>query len=439
MTESLSSLELIPGGSPSQREQIDIDLIARALPAVGPYGLWANLELFASSGEVAEIDLLVLGHHALYLIDIKHWHGHLSGHGNTWTLTPPGGSPSAVASPLSRLLPLANQVKHKLILADPALDGLRIEPILFVPDNELELALASPARSRIMTPRDLIAVLQRGELPNTSPYPAWEPVDEALARSVMRVLDGLRRLPRPGYGSLAEEAFRLHRYLTGNLHELLGPAAGDIERMEEIEEVAASWVVSCAFMRALEDRGLLERSALVSEQTDTVARQSHADAPPSPARTNVAALIEAATRWPGCAPILDAPHNPIWTIWPSEQGARALLDFFWPSGGRRPRWSFGRDAGDPWSVLYHELSPFLRKAHGWVATPGFVGALLLELTLAPILDHLQRHRTPQHIPAAVPERLAQVLACRTLHRAVLRARSAGRLCGDSVVEQLCQA
>jgi hypothetical protein len=283
-------------------------------------------------------------------------------------LTAPDGSSRIVDDPRPHLRSLARHLKRALVREDAALSRLWIEPLVFVPNRDLHVDL--PTREGIVTPEQLVSVLQRGALPQ-APDPVRDPVDENSARTVMQVLDNLRSGRRPGYGNLAEEASRLHRSLAADLvqqtHAATGAKAAERER---IEEAALAWIVSCAFVRGLEERGLLERSE----------RQ------PSPARDALIAMLTAAGRRGPCEDILAAPNNPMWRMLPSDQGAQELLDFFWPPGNQRPRWSFGRGADSSWTTLYQELSRPLRETHGWIATPGFVSKLILRLTLGAVLD-----------------------------------------------------
>ncbi len=70
-------------------EQSAIDLLAGALPDRPPFHAWSNFEFFADDGSINEVDALVVSARCIYLIEIKHWIGKISGNHQTWTRTTP--------------------------------------------------------------------------------------------------------------------------------------------------------------------------------------------------------------------------------------------------------------------------------------------------------------------------------------------------------------
>lgn len=73
--------------SPSQFpwEKEALDYIREGLPDQEPYRVWSNFEFISESGDINEVDLLVLSPHGLFFIEIKSRPGILSGDGSTWT------------------------------------------------------------------------------------------------------------------------------------------------------------------------------------------------------------------------------------------------------------------------------------------------------------------------------------------------------------------
>lgn len=59
-------------------------VIKDLLPNADPYYAWANFEFRDGSGHWHEVDVAVLGPDALHLIELKHYHGRLSGDDHTW-------------------------------------------------------------------------------------------------------------------------------------------------------------------------------------------------------------------------------------------------------------------------------------------------------------------------------------------------------------------
>ncbi|WP_283607113.1 BREX system serine/threonine kinase PglW [Mycolicibacterium poriferae] len=65
-------------------EQEGLDLVKQALPDAAPYRAWANFEFRDSRGRWHEVDLLVLARDTLFLIELKHYRGVLTGNDHLW-------------------------------------------------------------------------------------------------------------------------------------------------------------------------------------------------------------------------------------------------------------------------------------------------------------------------------------------------------------------
>lgn len=74
--------EISPSQFPWERDALDY--IRQALPDQDPYRVWSNFEFMSESGDINEVDLLVLSPQGLFLIEIKSRPGILSGDSNTW-------------------------------------------------------------------------------------------------------------------------------------------------------------------------------------------------------------------------------------------------------------------------------------------------------------------------------------------------------------------
>ena len=67
-----SGRKVIVGHTPYAHEREALELAFGILPDTDPFQVWANAELLEpSTGRLYEIDLLVLGYSALYLVEIK--------------------------------------------------------------------------------------------------------------------------------------------------------------------------------------------------------------------------------------------------------------------------------------------------------------------------------------------------------------------------------
>lgn len=72
--------------SPSQylHEAEGLNLVRELLPDAEPYRAWSNFEFRDTHGRWHEVDLLVLGRDTLYLVELKHYSGKLSGNDQRW-------------------------------------------------------------------------------------------------------------------------------------------------------------------------------------------------------------------------------------------------------------------------------------------------------------------------------------------------------------------
>lgn len=80
------------GESPYAHEREAIDFAIQNLPNTDAIHLWALVDLLEpSTGRFYEIDLLVLGYSALYLVEIKSGPGRYEGDFVDWLWTHPAG------------------------------------------------------------------------------------------------------------------------------------------------------------------------------------------------------------------------------------------------------------------------------------------------------------------------------------------------------------
>ena len=91
-------------------EQEALDLLRERLPDSSPFRAWSNFEFIAEDGSINEVDALIASTDRVYLVEIKHWTGDVSGTQNTWVVSPPGGRERYEENPLL----LANRKAKKL-------------------------------------------------------------------------------------------------------------------------------------------------------------------------------------------------------------------------------------------------------------------------------------------------------------------------------------
>ncbi|MFG2042149.1 BREX system serine/threonine kinase PglW [Dactylosporangium sp. NPDC048998] len=72
-------------------EQDGLRILGSYLPDTDPYHVWANVEFVGTDGSINEVDALVLVPSGLYVLELKHWQGELSGGGTQWVRRTPNG------------------------------------------------------------------------------------------------------------------------------------------------------------------------------------------------------------------------------------------------------------------------------------------------------------------------------------------------------------
>uniref|UniRef100_UPI0026052F42 BREX-2 system adenine-specific DNA-methyltransferase PglX n=1 Tax=uncultured Halomonas sp. TaxID=173971 RepID=UPI0026052F42 len=172
-------------------------------------------------------------------------------------------------------------------------------------------------------------------------------------------------------------------------------------REAQITQAAAAWVLTCVFVRFLEDNGLLDEPVLSGpvSREDGSRPLAHAkerithhfsEHPAHAEREYLLALFRELDRYPVIDALLDPRHNPLWQIPVSDDGAKRLVDFFQridPESGELvhdftdPEWDT-RFLGD----LYQDLSESVRKRYALLQTPEFVEEFILDYTLTPAIE-----------------------------------------------------
>ncbi|TMU14882.1 BREX-2 system adenine-specific DNA-methyltransferase PglX [Halomonas sp. ATBC28] len=172
-------------------------------------------------------------------------------------------------------------------------------------------------------------------------------------------------------------------------------------REAQITQAAAAWVLTCVFVRFLEDNGLLDEPMLsgpVSRENDSrplahaKERITHyfGEHPAHAEREYLLDLFRELDQYPVIDALLDPRHNPLWQIPVSDDGAKRLVDFF-----QRIDLESGELIHDftdsEWDTrflgdLYQDLSESVRKRYALLQTPEFVEEFILDYTLTPAIE-----------------------------------------------------
>lgn len=182
-------------------------------------------------------------------------------------------------------------------------------------------------------------------------------------------------------------------------------AARDADRCAEtfetwvdqvITQAGVHWLLSCVFLRFIEDNQLVDRPWLGGTPESgrlTLARDRHEAyfraRPLENDRDYLLAAFREAGSLPGLHTFFDEAHNPVFRLGISGDAAMALRQFWQqvdPNTGALlhdftdPAWNT-RFLGD----LYQDLSEATRKRYALLQTPEFVEEFILDRTLTPAL------------------------------------------------------
>lgn len=153
-----------------------------------------------------------------------------------------------------------------------------------------------------------------------------------------------------------------------------------------VEQVGAAWILSCLFVRVLEDRGYLERRRLAGEGAMDSFQQFSEIAPSLTDRDYVLTVFRELMAFPGGAEVLGPAHNPAWRLSPSNDSVRALLALLREEDAEG-KLRFHLEGNDTRFLgdLYQDLSEGVRKRYALLQTPDFVESFILDQTLEPAI------------------------------------------------------
>lgn len=151
-------------------------------------------------------------------------------------------------------------------------------------------------------------------------------------------------------------------------------------------QVAAAWLLSCVFVRTLEDRGLLRQVRIAGPGAEDSQRQFFQLAPSLTERDYLMTVFRELAHHPAAQDLFDAEHSLVWKLSPSAEVAKELLALFRAPSASEPAFRFGQASTRFLGDLYQDLSEEVRKRYALLQTPDFIEEFILDRTLEPAIQ-----------------------------------------------------
>ncbi len=150
-------------------------------------------------------------------------------------------------------------------------------------------------------------------------------------------------------------------------------------------QVAAAWLLSCVFVRTLEDRGLLKQARIAGPGAEDSQREFFQLAPSLTERDYLLMVFRELAHHPAAKDLFDAQHSLVWKLSPSAEAAKELLALFRTPSANEPAFRFGQSSTRFLGDLYQDISEDVRKRYALLQTPDFVEEFILDRTLEPAI------------------------------------------------------
>ena len=213
---------ITPGQTSHAHEREAFEFVVRELPDTDPYRLWAFVDLVDPSGRRYDIDLLIIGYHALYLVEVKSHPGVLTGDEVDWQFTLPGGGRSLIENPLRTTTHKARvlgSLLDKQFARDTTSRALRrpwVQPLVFLSNKDLDVRLQPNGRMHVVTRETFRQAITHGEFPGAPESLRDHPVNRPTGVATHRALLALGL--RPSVAALKVEGLFLRELLEDGRH-----------------------------------------------------------------------------------------------------------------------------------------------------------------------------------------------------------------------------
>ena len=215
---------ITPGQTPHAHERDAFDFVVRELPDTDPYRLWAFVDLIDKSGRRYDIDLLIVGYHALYVVEVKSHVGTLTGDEIDWQVTFPDGGRTVLENPL-RATNLKAKVLGSLLderfARDPDARARQlrrpwVQPLVFLSGPNLKVNLTGPGGMYVVTRETFVRAITRGEFPGATENLRDHVVNRPVAGATQRLLKDMGL--RPSIAALKVQDLILRELLEDGTH-----------------------------------------------------------------------------------------------------------------------------------------------------------------------------------------------------------------------------
>lgn len=205
---------VLQGQSAYAHEQEALAFIREALPDVDPYNVWELVEFVEpSTGRLLEVDVLILGYSALYLVEIKSGPGLYEGDTVDWYRTPPG-EPARYMDPPLRLTNFKSKVLASL-LQSKLPHNVRcpwVQPLVFLSHENVETRFRNWGDTAVVTRRNFLEAVKlhrftgsdQKERPRVN-TPQMGAVAKALEDIGVRASKGVARIGAYELGAILEQ------------------------------------------------------------------------------------------------------------------------------------------------------------------------------------------------------------------------------------------
>ncbi len=178
------------GTTPHPHEAQAIEFALKNIPDTDPFLMWGLLDLVDRSGKRYDLDLVVLGYHALYLIEIKSHPARFEGGLLDWKISFHDGGVTTIENPLRLNNHKAKVLKSLLNKHMPAGSTAPwVQSLVFLSHPKAEVKLRE--RANVITCNNFAKAIQFGEFPGADNRITRRKIDR---KTMQAVKVGLKKL-----------------------------------------------------------------------------------------------------------------------------------------------------------------------------------------------------------------------------------------------------